>query len=62
MIVLPNTNISWIYEGLDPNLWENATGTVINRSGKQLDENIRSLQTQVQAELDKIITTVIIFS
>ncbi|BCG50060.1 hypothetical protein [Ralstonia phage RP13] len=46
---LPYPSPSWIYEGLDPSQWENATGTVINRAPKQLLLNDIALAAAIDA-------------
>lgn len=44
---LPVPSPSWIYEGIDENLYEDASGLVINRAPKQLHTNLQSLTQQL---------------
>lgn len=45
---LPNPTPQWIYEGLDPQQFEPATGLVINRAPKQIQENIVEIKDAVE--------------
>jgi len=44
-ITLPNPTPDWIYEGVDPAHFEDATGPVTNRAPKQIQSNIQYLVT-----------------
>lgn len=54
IINLPFENPEWIYEGLDPSLFEKAVGRVINRAPKQVQENVEALRKFLQDVSSKI--------
>lgn len=47
-------NIDYIYEGNDPELWEDYHGINFNRAGKQLEQNVNKLYEQLQREMNAI--------
>lgn len=49
---LPVTNPTWIYEGLDQSLMEEATGLVFNRAPKQIQRNVEALANYISKSSD----------
>jgi len=50
----PDSALLYIYAGTNPSLWEQATGTVINRVPAQLQANIDAITTYINTEVQLI--------